>query len=181
MIVFSSLKNLFFISSIALVFLVLFYKNAITDESTIDFLPWFERNLEIGDNVICSDKINDDYFFLAKGPNGLKTGAMIYTGQGNLDGNYIESFIVSWSFYNSKGSSLAQRTVPKVLKSGTLKENGKLFSENISIRYLYQEHTSPISVYIEVEKYSKGTSIPQNIEELEEGNGLKKTKLCDVM
>lgn len=119
---------------------------------------WVQSNIINGEEIICQRENNNDYFFVARSGERLKTG---YRLDVTSSDDTAKNFIISWRFKNEKGDYIGRNTPPEVVTQKSFRDGKYAYAEEISYYYVY-EISKPLDVTVGLRKYAMGTDMPSD-------------------
>lgn len=111
---------------------------------------WIATHVTKDDKLLCQRDAEGEYYFLAMGAaaDKVKVGARI-----DVTGKKIPlTTIVAWHFKNEKGEHVTVKTPPNTVTGGYVKDNGRMFSEDIEYQTLNLLGSAKLRASVEIKK-----------------------------
>lgn len=111
---------------------------------------WVTEHIDKDEKLLCKRDENGEYFFLAQKGEKVKVGSRIDITQ--TYGEPPKAFIVVWMFRNEKGGHLVTNIVPTTVKEGHVKDNNRMYLEQVEYQTLYLKDSREMRVTIDIKK-----------------------------
>lgn len=137
---------------------------------------WVAQYIDKDEKLLCKHEENGEYFFLARKGEKVKVGSRIDITQ--TYGEPPKAVIAAWMFRNEKGGHLVTNVVPTTVQEGHVKDNNRMYLEQVEYQTLYLKDSREMHVTIEIKKCPTADCDRQQTKSKDETQYT--IKLCEV-
>lgn len=147
-----------------------------SNRESADLDRWVTQYIDKDEKLLCKREENGEYFFLAQKGEKVKVGSRIDITQ--TYGEPPKAFIAAWMFRNEKGGHLVTNVVPTAVKEGHVKDDSRVYLEQVEYQTLYLKGSREMHVTIDIKKCPTADCDRQQTKSKDEKQYT--IKLCEV-
>jgi len=126
-------------------------------KSNNDLQEWVQAHLHHGEELICERAVNNDYFFVARKGDQIKSGYRIDV---TSTSGTPDTFVISWRFLDELKNHLGLASDPEIIAQGYKRSGGRMFAEEIAYRSVSLGSSGILHVNIWLKKYDTVANSP---------------------